>query len=96
MTVTIYFIMVTFIPVFFFFQAIHNLTALGKFRKAVPGPGILGVFILRCFLRVDLYSQKLGVAADRLRILSRTIKKYIFKYLIYINLVGPDCLVFGR
>jgi hypothetical protein len=55
--------MVIVIPVF---QALHNLTALGKYRKAVPGPGILGVFIMRCFLRVDLYSQKMGAGADRL------------------------------
>ena len=85
--------MIIFIPVF---QALHNLTALEKFRKAVPGPGILGVFILHCFLLVDLCSQKLGVAADRPLFLSRTIKNYIFKYLIYIDLDGPDCLVFGR
>jgi hypothetical protein len=54
--------MIIFIPVF---QALHNLTALEKFRKAVPGPGILGVFILHCFLLVDLCSQKLRVAADQ-------------------------------
>ena len=40
------------------FQAINNLTALKKFRKTVPGPGILGVFIMRCYLQVDLYSRR--------------------------------------
>ena len=40
------------------FQARNNLTALEKFRKTVPCPGILGVFIMRCYLQVDLCSRR--------------------------------------